>query len=165
MNRNDRIISGKDIVNQMDFDSFESKAKFSFLCDMVPEKKRERLVIQNANPDLIKKRGVLYALVLDNKLIKIGSTTTSFKDRVQSYNCGKKAYRENGTCSTTNFFVLQSLLNINKIVKVYGFFPSEIEFDVFGEMESISLPAKRFEKKLLTLLKKKGTLPIMCTQQ
>ena len=165
MNRNDRIISDKDIIDQMDFDSFEDKDKFSFLCDLVAEKKRERLVIQNANPDLIEKRGVLYIFVLDNKLVKIGSTTTSFWDRVQSYNCGKKAYRTRGTCSTTNFFVLQSLLNINKIVKVYGFFPGEIELDVFGERERISLPAKRFEKKLLTLLKKKGTLPIMCTQR
>ena len=119
MNRNDRILSAKDIKNQLNFDAFKHREKFSFLCDLVPEKDKERLVIKNADSDLAEKRGVLYVFVLDNKLIKIGSTTTSFKDRVQSYNCGKKAYRKSGTCSTTNFFVLQSLLNINKIVKVY----------------------------------------------
>lgn len=164
-NRTDRILNRPDIEGQKEFSKFEFKDEFEYLCDLVPEVARERLVIENAEADLIKKRGVLYLFVLDGKVIKIGSATTSFKDRVASYNCGKQAYRNNGTCSTTNYFVLQSLLKINKRTQVYAYFPESIEMLVFGEKETISLPAKRFEKKLNTHLKKKNELPIMCTQQ
>ena len=37
--------------------------------------------------------------------------------------------------------------------------------DVFGEKEMISLPAKRFEKSILTELKEKHKLPVLCTQK
>jgi len=165
MNKNEKIISETDLTDQVIFSSFKHRGFFTFLCDLIPERHKERFVIQNQVPGLVKKRGVLYAFELNGKLIKIGSTTTSFKDRVQSYNCGKKAYRKSGTCSTTNYFVLQSLLNINKPVRVFGYFPKEIKIDVFGTKETIALPPKRFEKKLLTQLKKDGKLPILCTQQ
>lgn len=165
MNKNDIILSKKDIINQMNFNDFEYKDKFSFLCDLIPEKAKERLVIKNPSSSLIHRRGILYLFILENKLIKVGSSTVSFPERVTSYNCGRKAFRKNGTCSTTNYLVLQSLLNINKPVKVYSFHPDEIEIDVWGEKEAISLPTKRFEKKILTELKNKGKLPIFCTQK
>ena len=56
----------------------------------------------------------MYCFVIDGKILKIGKTDTTMAKRVQSYNCGKKAYRENGTCSTTNYNILQSFLAINK---------------------------------------------------
>ncbi len=164
MNKTDIILSKKDIVDQMNFKDFSHKGHFLFVCDIVPFKKEEKIIISNSNTSLVNKKGILYVFVLEGEVIKIGSATTSFKDRIRSYNCGKKAYRDKGTCSVTNYFVLQSLLKIDEIVKVYGFFPPEIKMDVFGEEEIIALPAKRFEKKLLTSLKKQKKLPIMCTQ-
>ena len=164
MNKNDTILEAQDIEGQMPFDTFEYKGKFSFLCDIVPDVANEKLVIKNAT-EQINKKGVLYLFVIDGKLLKVGSSTVSFKDRLASYNCGKKAYRENGTCSTTNYLVLQSFLSINKVVQVYAFFPEEIKIDVWGEIEDVSLPAKRFEKRVLTELKNHGCLPIMCTQK
>lgn len=165
MNKNDIILSEKDMINQMNFNEFKYKDKFHFLCDLVPERDKERLVIKNPLSNLIDRKGILYLFVLENKLIKVGSSTVSFKERVSSYNCGRKAFRKNGTCSTTNYLVLQTLLNINKVIKVYSFFTEEIALDVWGEKETISLPTKRFEKKILTELKDKGKLPILCTQQ
>jgi len=39
----------------------------------------------------------------------------TWEERLQSYNCGKKKYRENkGTNSTTNYKVLQTICNIQK---------------------------------------------------
>lgn len=165
MNKNDIILSEKDMINQMNFHEFKYKDKFHLLCDLVPEMDKERIVIKNPTSNLIDRKGILYLFVLNDKLIKVGSSTVSFAERVSSYNCGRKAFRKNGTCSTTNYLVLQTLLNINKIVKVYSYFPEEIELDVWGEKETISLPTKRFEKKILTELKDRGKLPILCTQQ
>lgn len=166
INRTDRIVIEKDLSNEIDYGNFEHKDKFSFLCDLVPDRKKERLVIENADINKINKIGVLYVFVLNNKLLKVGSSTTSFKDRVQSYNCGKEKYRrKHGTCSTTNYFVLQTILRWNKSIKVYAFFPEEIEMDIWGKKEMISSPAKRFEKIILTELKNHGKLPIFCTQK
>lgn len=165
MNKNDIILSEKDTEDQMNFNDFKYKDKFHLLCDLVPEIDKERLVIKNPTSNLIEREGVLYLFILNNKLIKVGSSTVSFIGRVSSYNCGRKAFRKNGTCSTTNYLVLQTLLNINKVIKVYAFFPEEIELEVWGDKEKISLPTKRFEKKILTELKNKHKLPILCTQQ
>ena len=164
-NRNDIIITEEDTKNQMYLKDFKYKDMFKLLCYLVPEVDKERIIIEDSGDGLIDKKGILYLLVLDGKILKVGSSTVSFKERVSSYNCGKKAFRNNGTCSTTNYFVLQSLLNINKKVEVYYFFPEEIEMDVFGEKEMISLPAKRFEKSILTELKEKHKLPVLCTQK
>ena len=164
MNKNDTILNAEDIEGQMPLNTFKYREHFSFLCNIVPDVANEKLNISNATK-LINKKGVLYLFVIDGKLIKVGSSTVSFKDRLSSYNCGKKAYRENGTCSTTNYLVLQSFLNINKVVEVYVFFPEEVAMDVWGESEMVSLPAKRFEKRVLTELKEEGLLPIMCSQK
>jgi hypothetical protein len=164
MNKNDMILNAQDIENQMPLSTFKYRKHFSFLCNIVPDIANEKLNITNPT-SLINKKGVLYLFVIDGKLIKVGSSTVSFKDRLASYNCGKKSYRENGTCSTTNYLVLQSFLSINKIVEVYAFFPEEIAIDVWGESEIVSLPAKRFEKRVLTELKEDECLPIMCTQK
>lgn len=165
MNKNDLILHPNDFVNQINFDDFEYKDKFNYLCDLIPIRRLEKLVIKNADDNLIKRAGLVYLFILNNKLLKVGSATTSFLERVSSYNCGKKAYRKNGTCSTTNYFVLQNLLNINKPIKVYYYFPDQISMNVWGTTKNISLPAKEFEKKILTELKENNNLPILCTQK
>jgi hypothetical protein len=166
INRTDRIIIEEELSKEEDYSNFKYKDNFSFLCDLVPDKKNEKLVIKNEDIKKINKIGVLYIFTWNNKLLKIGSSITSFKDRVQSYNCGKEEYRrKNGTCSTTNYLVLQTILRLDITVKVYAFFPGDIEIDIFGEKKNISSPAKEYEKKILVELKKEGKLPIFCTQQ
>lgn len=163
-NKSDRILTRADIVAEMPFEDLPYKDFFSYYCDLVPDQAGERLLIKNAALDTLTKQGMLYAFVIDDKVVKIGSSITSFKKRVQSYNCGRQAYRDKGTCSVTNYHVLQSFLKINKRIKVYCYFPAWLKVKVFGENEIVS-PAKLFEKKLLTHLKKNHRLPIMCTQQ
>jgi len=165
-NRTDRIIEKDEINSQPNFDDFKYKYMFSFLCDVIPDRKNERLLIKNEDARKVARPGVLYVFVVDNKLIKVGSSTTSFRERVQSYNCGKEKYRrKHGTCSTTNYLALQTFLRWNQPVKVYAFFPKEIEIYVLGEKQKIATPAKNFEKKILTELKEEGKLPILCTQK
>ncbi|MCL4374214.1 MAG: GIY-YIG nuclease family protein [Candidatus Marsarchaeota archaeon] len=164
MNKNDRPINESDVEKQIRFNDFCYKDKFRFICRLAPNILKERIDIIDEVDSLTDKPDLVYALVINGRIIKIGSSTTSFKDRVSSYNCGKKAYRQNGTCSTTNYVVLQSILNINKNVDVYAFFPEKYTLNIWGEREEISL-SKKYEKAILTELKKNGKFPILCTQR
>ena len=46
-NRTDRIIEKDEINSQPNFDDFKYKYMFSFLCDVIPDRKNERLLIKN----------------------------------------------------------------------------------------------------------------------
>ena len=109
----------------------------------------------------------MYIFVINGKIFKIGETTTSIKKRVNSYNCGKTEYRISGTNSTTNYFVLQSLLNIGMTVNVYAFFPPIATFTVFGEtIQSSEAPSKYAERFLnREFIEKYNKKPIGCTQK
>lgn len=90
--------------------------------------------------------GLFYAFVVNGYFYKAGKTDTTLLDRIKSYNCGKKEYRGNGTCSVTNYFVLQSLLNFNIPVDVYCFLAPKATLNIFGENVMISeSPAKYIE--------------------
>lgn len=107
-------------------------------------------------------------MVIKNKIYKIGSCTTGFKARVGSYNCGKQKARNKGTCSTTNYFVLQTLLNFNVPVEIYGLFSKrEMTFMFLGSEIKEAFPsAKNMKNILLVKFKKKyNKLPIACAQQ
>ena len=60
-----------------------------------------------------KTKGVVYILTctIDDVeyIIKIGQTGKTMEERQSSYNCGNAVNRYNGTCSTTNFRIKQSL--------------------------------------------------------
>lgn len=80
-----------------------------------------------------------------------------FTGRINSYNCGKRKYRkEGGTNSTTNYWLLQFLINMDTNVVVYGYFPDNQSVEVFGEIISQAFPSsktiegivvKHFEKR------------------
>ena len=58
-------------------------------------------------------------------VFKIGQSRKNWIERLNSYNCGKKKYRDKGgTNSTTNYKILQSICNIQK-------FHPEITFNVY----------------------------------
>lgn len=169
-NKNRNIVvlkSIEDLKNEVDYDDFEYKKYFSFLCNLTPNNESEKLDITNFDEDVIKKEGFVYVFVIEGKIFKIGQTITSIRDRISSYNCGKIEYRINGTNSTTNYFVLQSLLKINKTVDVYAFFPEQPKYTIFGKSYQDSLStSKRAEKEIIKdFIAKHKKKPIGCSQK
>ena len=53
-------------------------------------------------------RELIYAIVIDGKIVKIGGTYTGMKKRHGSYNCGTRKARAKGTCSVTNFNITET---------------------------------------------------------
>lgn len=67
---------------------------------------------------------LVYFLVFDGKIVKVGGTYTGLKKRVQSYYCGTRDNRERGTCSVTNYHVSEAIyaaLVANQVVEFYIF--------------------------------------------
>ena len=155
-----------DLQNEILYQDFEYREHFIHLCNLLPNKELEKLEIETINEENIKKEGLVYVFIINDRIFKIGHTISPIKKRIQSYNCGKTEYRIAGTNSTTNYFVLQSLLNINKIVNVYAFFPDHPEYTVFGKTFKDSFPiSKRAENEILiNFIKKHNKKPIGCTQ-
>lgn len=139
--------------------------EFKKICELSPNKELEKLNLINEDNDLINKRGVVYLFLIDGKVIKIGSSIVSMKERISSYNTGKLKYREDGTCSTTNYFILQSFLNLNVPIDVYGYFPKEVEVMYDDVILINTSTAKTIEGYLLKKIKEKcGSFPVFCTQ-
>ncbi len=133
---------------------------------MRPNIELEKLEIEAIDEINIKKSGLVYVFVICDKIFKIGHSITPITKRVQSYNCGKIEYRINGTNSTTNYFVLQTILKINKIVNVFAFFPEHPKYVLFGKEYQDSFPSsKRAENEILKdFIKKYNKKPIGCSQ-
>ncbi len=125
-NKNITPLTHQDLVNEIAYSDFEYKSYFLHLCNLIPNKDAEKLEIETIDSDFIDKKGCVYVFVIEGKILKIGQTITNIKERVQSYNCGKVEYRISGTNSPTNYFILQSILKINKKVTVYAFFPKSL---------------------------------------
>ena len=164
-NRNENFVTMEEIeAVDMYLKDFEYRSHFSFLCRLKPNQENEILEIIDAvnekDLNVDKKSGSVYLFVLDGKIIKVGSTTTSFLKRVQSYNTGKTKYRISGKNSTTNYFCLQSFLKLNKVIDVHVFFPKSEEADIFGYVMDVEPNPKHWERKILEKYK-----PIFCTQR
>ena len=167
-NRNIVLLKSiEDLQGEISYNEFEYKEYFLHLCNLLPNKELERLDIEITDHRHMGKSGLVYVFVIEGKIFKIGQSITDIKKRVQSYNCGKIEYRISGTNSTTNYFVLQSLLNINKIVNVYAFFPEQPKYTIFGKTYQDSLStSKRAEKEILrTFVQNHNKKPIGCTQR
>ena len=108
---------------------------------------KERLDIEVLDKSKCDEEGFVYVFVVNEKIFKIGQSTTNIIKRIQSYNCGKAQYRKNGTCGTTNYFVLQSLLNLNLEVFVYAFFPQKPRYEIFGQVFEDSYPPSKKSRK------------------
>jgi hypothetical protein len=161
------IKSTSELKEEIKFDEYEFKKFFNLLCYLIPNPALERLEIEVFDVNKIENEGLVYVFVIDDFIFKIGHTITSIKKRVQSYNCGKTEYRINGTNSTTNYFVLQSLLKINKKVSVFAYFPNHPTYEVLGNKYTDSHPpSKRAENILMeAFIKKYNRKPIGCTQK
>lgn len=128
------------------FSDYSLSNKMVHAGQLIPDIHNEKLV-WNPDKDFNDSyRGLIYIFVVDGKIYKAGKTDTTIKERINSYNCGKKEYRNNGTCSVTNYFVLQSLLNFNIPVDVYCFLVPTATLNIFDTKVEISeSPAKYAE--------------------
>lgn len=156
----------EDLANECDYENFEYKQYFTLICELIPNNDKEKLEIEIINEAKCAEKGFVYVFVIENKIFKIGQSISNIKERIQSYNCGKTEYRINGTNSTTNYFVLQSLLKINKKVQVYAFFPQKPKYEIFGlHFEDSYPPSKKAENIIIKdFVKHHGKKPIGCTQ-
>ena len=161
------INSVEELREELDYEKFEFKEYFKHICNLIPNQAKEKLDIMVIDEKGCDRSGVVYVFVINGKIFKIGESINNIKSRIQSYNCGKLEYRLKGTCSTTNFFVLQSLLKINKTVYVYAFFPEEPEYEIFGQKFKNSRPPSKTAEALIiqNFIDKHKRKPIGCTQR
>ena len=161
------INSIDELTNEINYSEFEFKEHFKHICNLIPNQSLERLDLMVIDENGCNREGVVYVFVIDGKIFKVGESINNIKARVQSYNCGKLEYRLKGTCSTTNFFVLQSLLKINEPVYVYAFFPDEPEYEIFGKKFKSSRPPSKTAEALIIqdFVDKHEKKPIGCTQK
>jgi len=166
-NRNIVLLKSLDeLSDEINYEDFEYKKYFSHICNLIPDIEKERLLVEEIDLIKIKQTGLVYVFVIEWKIFKIWHSITPIKKRVQSYNCWKTEYRIAWTNSTTNYFVLQSLLKINKKVNVYWFFPNQPEYELFWKKYRDSFPpSKRAENEILKdFIIKHNKKPIWCTQ-
>ena len=167
-NRNDNTIRILDeLKDEIEFKKYEYKEKFKYICNLIPNDPRERLDIEEIDKESCNREGIVYIFVIGGRIFKIGHSINTIKKRVGSYNTGKEKYRRAGTNSTTNNFILQSLLKLNKKIEVYGFFPELAKFRLLGEdYETSYQPAKKAENIFIEkFIKKYNKKPIGCTQK
>ena len=168
VNKNDAPLSSIDeLRGEISYADFEFKQHFVHLCLIKPEISKERIVLEPVATEKISEKGLVYVLCIGGKIFKIGCTITAFEKRVQSYNCGKKAFRASGTCSTTNYFILQSILSINQTVDVHAYFPKMMQYTIFGHRGEERFPSpKAVDKEILKrFMKKHSRLPVGCAQK
>lgn len=86
-----------------------------------PNQIKERLDVNVIDDEYNTRKDLIYALVINEKILKVGKSIKTMKGRIASYHCGKNAYRNkpNSTNSATNWFVLQSALSLNLPVYIY----------------------------------------------
>ena len=127
--------------------------KFTLAGYIVPNKANERIDIETLDYNLFNTRGVVYLIVVDGILFKIGQTSNTMAERVKSYNCGKMAYRDSGTCSTSNFFLLQNMLSIGETAEcaIYLWEAPNTEYSTMlgGTQYGYADAAKATEKELI----------------
>lgn len=113
----------------------------------------------------------LYTLVYNGRIVKIGMTIKSLKERYGSYSCGTKRAMKKGSCSTTNFIISECnyvAKNNGITVEIYGI---KCEYEKrektrFGITETIPYSTVRGQETMLTKVfnNKYDHLPVLCVQ-
>lgn len=137
----------EDIKNWPNFKDYTYNKYMTYAGKLIPDTKNEKLVWEPAVDFPNDYCGLFYAFVVNGKFYKGGKTDNTLVDRIKSYNCGKTEYRKkNGTCSVTNYFVLQTLLNFNVPVDVYCYLVPKAKLEIFGTTVEINTsPSKYIE--------------------
>ena len=148
------------LVNELKWDDFKIKTPdgqyltandFELIAIGNPNINSERWDMDIIDMRYKTKEDLIYALVLDGKLLKIGKSITTMQKRVQSYHCGKNAYREkaNATNSATNWYILQSVLAINLPVYIYVLYAPRTDGEFMGWIYHNRI-SKEIESKLIS---------------
>ncbi|BDV02150.1 MAG: hypothetical protein HPAVJP_0390 [Candidatus Hepatoplasma vulgare] len=163
MKREKLIHSFKELKNEINIDDFELlRDKFTKICQVIPNREKESLKIDYKDLDkktikrIKRKQKVVYIMVIEGKIFYVGCTNKSLRKRLAHYNDGRERYRKEGEIHyETTYFILQSLLNINKPVDIYVHYYRHVEnetfMDIFGEEVDIlnRSPSKTIKKWLL----------------
>ena len=147
------------------WEDYNLKHEFKYVCKIKPKKEEEKVEILDPKENRMKKP-CAYVMIVNKKIFKFGATSTGIQKRIGSYNAGTKINRESGKCSVTNYWVLQSIINIGLEVEIYAIFPEKHNVRVLGKKFEEPFPsAKTFEKRVIRLFEKKyGAKPIGNTQ-
>ena len=143
------VFTEKDIESWPLWENYSLKEYFVPLGTIYPDKDKEKLNWEAVEEMLNKYEGLDYSFVIEGHFYKLGKTDTTMQDRLTSYNCGTENFRKDGTCSVTNFKVLQTLLNINKPVTVFALLAPKAILTVFGKTYEISVSPSKFIEGIL----------------
>ena len=154
-----------ELSGQLAWADYEYADKFAYLCEFRGDRKNEKLIIEKQVKEKMK-TSCVYILVIDKKIFKIGAALRGMAGRIGSYNSGRTRYKIHGSNSGTNYWCLQSFINLNKTVKVYAFFPEVQQCSVLGESLYEPFPsAKTIEGVIIRQFQKKYNMkPLGCTQ-
>ena len=142
---------------------YHDKRHFNPCCTLAVDKPGERLTIAKVHDEEgMKRRGIVYVLAVDGRILKIGQSMNTFRKRLTSYNSGKEEYFRRRTAGGANYFILQLLLKVNKPVDVYGFHIEEKEWCLLGEKGKDVFPSAKIAEGIFTrrFVKKYGKLPV-----
>ena len=114
----------------------------------------------------------LYCLAYNGRIVKIGMTITSLKERYASYSCGTARAMKKGSCSTTNFIISECNFYAKKSgmsVEIYGI-PCPLvkkEISRFGITEMRCFSSVREQEAMLTKCFKTAYShkPVLCVQE
>ena len=153
------------LANETPWDIYDLAKNFSYICTIEPDRKTEKLsIIKEINIDMHK--SCVYVMVIEGKIFKIGVALRGIRGRIGSYNSGKIKYRVKGTNSGSNYWVLQSLINMGVQCNFYGLYPPLKPCVILGiEVEEPFPSAKTMEGIVIRKFEEKyDRKPIGCTQ-
>lgn len=143
------LTSLKALKDEIKWQDYIDKDLFAYYCDLCLNHEGERLTIDIKNDDLTAKEGVVYVLVINDRILKIGQSIQTFKGRLVSYNSGTKKLRKKGTNSITNYFILQSILHISLPVRVYLMAPKHREWKELDKEGTEASPSVKVWERIL----------------
>ena len=106
------------------------------------------------NKELCSTKGVIYLIIENDEVIKIGGSGQTLLERWTSYCAGTQKARDKGTCSVTNYEVSEHIRNsngTNLCLFAYTPEPVNVSVDLFGKDTQIIKAEvwKNYEKFLL----------------
>ena len=162
-------------INDFKYVCSVTTQKLKISADLIRENEKiiikEDTITQDGQKIIYESKGVVYLITCminnDEYIIKFGQTRKTFKERLDSYNCG--VILNLGTASTTNIHILQSLLANEFEYKIYICDCSDVieQFKWHGikSREFASSKSLAFENIILKEFKKEfGSLPVANTQ-
>jgi hypothetical protein len=107
------------------------------------------------NNDYKGTEGVLYVIVVQNYVIKIGQSSVTLQSRFNSYSAGIDVNRTSGTASTTNYVVSKFLRDVLKQgleVEIYAYELPTTNIEIKYGNETLIFPAsssKFYEARMI----------------